>query len=174
MAARICGRLSFRLVLLAPSQFFRHENPARAGRMARDLTQPAPAIALVKARRLEADRVEHGGPAAALPSLFLERAQDFSAQPGTAQPLGQKEQIEEEQAERRAADCTADDSAGQRVLNDNGERTTVADAGDDVVELVQAAADRTLDLAVDHIRDNDVGLWHASTYAAGPTGLATT
>src|SRR3954469_834253 len=107
---RICRRLSFRSVLPAPSQFFRHENPARAGRMARDLTKPAPAIALVEHRRLKADRVEHGGPAAAPPPLFLECPQNLSAETRTAQRLGQEEQIEEEQAERRAADCAADDT----------------------------------------------------------------
>src|SRR3954466_14487049 len=104
MAARICRRLSFRLVLPAPSQFFHHENPARAGRMARDLTKPAPAIALVEHRRLKADRIDPGGPAAPLPSLLFEGSQHISAEPRAAQPLGQKEQIEEEQAERRAAD----------------------------------------------------------------------
>src|SRR3954453_14318399 len=99
MAARICRRLSFRFVSPVPSQFFRHENPARAGRMARDLTEPAPAIALVKAGRLEADRIEHGRAAAALPPLLFERTQNFGAEARTAQPLRQKEQIEEEQAE---------------------------------------------------------------------------
>src|SRR4051812_29174615 len=141
--------------------------------MTRDLTKPAPGIALVETRRLKADRIEHGRAAAALPPLLFERVQHFSAEPRAAQPLGQKEQIEEEQAERRAADRATDDSAGQRVLDDDGERTTVADAGDNIVELVQPAANRALDLGIDHIRDNDVRLLHAAiSYAAGPTGFA--
>src|SRR3954453_1197557 len=140
--------------------------------MTRDLTKPAPAIALVETRRLKADRIEHGRAAAALPPLLFERLQHFSAESRAAQPLGQKEQIEEEQAERRAADHAADDIAGHRVLDHDGQRTAVADTGDNIVEIVQPAADRALDLGVDHIRDNDVRLLHVATYAAGRTGLA--
>ena len=71
-------------------QFLGHEDPTRAGWVARNVAEHAPAVPLVKTGRLEADRVEHGGAAAASPTFLLGKPKDATAQASASEPLGKE------------------------------------------------------------------------------------
>src|SRR5438105_1586787 len=68
-----CGGLTL-------SQSLRHEDPARARRIARDLAEDAPAVPLVEPRRLKADGVEHRRAAATSSPLVFRERQDAAAE----------------------------------------------------------------------------------------------
>src|ERR1043165_8053362 len=122
-------------------QLLGHEDAADAW-FAGDLAEPAPAVALIEARRLEADRIKHSRPAAALPAFFLEHAQHGGPKARAAHRLRKIEQVEEEEPERRAADRSADRVASRRVLDHDGERLEGTDARHGRVAVVQPPAAR--------------------------------
>src|SRR5713101_1544601 len=74
--------------------------PGMAGRSTLDLVENPIAETFVKAGGLKGDREEHGGGAASILRLLLCPFHDLTSDPMASEPIGQEEQIDEEQAER--------------------------------------------------------------------------
>src|SRR5947209_5118692 len=142
-----------------------HEDAACAGRIAGNFPETPPAIAFIERGRLEADRVEDGRTADATAAFFLKHPQDVGAKTRAAQRLGQEEQVEEEKAQRRAPEGATRNLASRRILDDDGKRTSVANAGDIIVEAIQSPADRPFDRSVNYVRDGDSWLCHRNLAA---------
>ena len=101
-------------------------------------------MALVEARRLEIDRVEDCGDAAALPSFGLSKPQEATAESVTPQVVEKKEEVDEQEAERGPAREAADWVLSLRIADDHRQRPTVADPALLLVEARQPGTDRVL------------------------------
>src|SRR5260370_13837809 len=118
-ASATSGRLRTEAAASRETRFRRqllgHEDARGAGRLARDAAEFAIAVLLVEAGSLEADGVEHGAAAAALTRLGLRELEDSAAEPAAAERGRQEHQIDEQQADRGAAQETPPHFAPLRV-----------------------------------------------------------
>ncbi len=103
----------------------RHENPRRARRVTGDATELLPAVALVKSRRLKADRIEHRGTTTSPHALFLSQRKHAGAEPTAAQNLGQEDEFDEHKAERGAAEQPTEDPPARGIAHQHGKRPRI-------------------------------------------------
>src|SRR5882724_1760632 len=111
------------------SELLRHVIAREAGRVAVDRRRDIVALLLVKPGRLDAERRQRDAGAAASSALFFCHRQYAAADPCAAQILGQKEPGDIDEPEFGPSVEPADDLAGLRIADENGERAKIVVSG---------------------------------------------
>ena len=140
-------------------QCLRHEDARGTGRVAGDAAEFVPTMTFVKARRLKADGKEHRRATAAPHPFFLGQPQHVAAKVVTAQFLRQKDQVEEEKAERGPSQYAAE-RLSARISHQYGEGPRIAVAHLLGVVVREAIADGAAGGIVRRIGQEQGGIGH--------------
>lgn len=156
-----CCRPPARLQLLAK------EHARLPRHIERDPPKLLVAVALIKSRRLKAARLDHDLTAAAPLGFCLQLSEHPAAEVSAAQPLGQKEHVEEQQTEFGPAPQPADDLAARRIGGCYGNRSPIGDAGLGDIVFVESRPGRSLGSGIGRVSQGQYEV-HALEFTTKP------